>query len=142
MQAGPPAAEEAWAARFPRRDTDVFAVAAEVAESVAVAAAWARIALARTAQTAYGFETTPRDTLLARGRDADREAFAQLGSMYYYLLDSARSETAHRRALALNPDRRMSWQQLFYARWYNGHLAEASEVLDACRARAPGGSTL
>ena len=235
--------EEAWGTRFPRPSADVFAVQAEVAESVAVAvggrlspgeravlarrptrnndayrlhllgnsllsrrtaeeteraiaayteatrldpsfgAAWARIALARTAQTGFGYSALPRDSILALGWDAVRralaidsnsaetrlaegamaaesqdlgraherllqavrldstndEAWAQLGVVYGYVLDSARSERAMRRALELNPDRRLSWLYLYLVRFYFGHVREAGAVLDTLRALGPWG---
>lgn len=71
------------------------------------------------------------------------EAVGSLG--FYYLwhpLDSARAEPLLRRAIALNPDRKVSWLHLHYLRFYGGNLAAASALLDTVQALGPWAPTL
>ena len=232
--------EEAWATRFRGRTDDLFAVQAEIAESVTVAVggrlspreravlvrrptrsneayrlylygnsqttrrtaeslrraidayegairadstfalAWARLAVAamlrvnydataqreasiRVARTAIrramALDSTSSDVHLADGMLAiqtnvasararferavqldtlNEEAVGYLG--YYYLwypLDSARAEPLIRRAIALNPDRKISWLHLNHLYWYLGHAAKAEAYLDTVQALGP-----
>jgi TolB-like protein/tetratricopeptide (TPR) repeat protein len=240
--------EETWAARFPRRTADVFAVQAEVAESVSVAvgarltpkekailarrpttsneayrlyllgnslstrrtpaelrravdayttatrldprfaAAWARLARAQSLQLNYDRTLAPkRDSILPTIRTAIRRAMAldsmssdawladgslgyasptrtasevaqsrtsleravrldtlneeavgSLGFFYaWFPVDASRADPLLRRALTLNPDRRVSWLHLFFVRWHSGRIAEAGAMLDTLQMFGP-----
>jgi TolB-like protein len=99
--------EEAWAARFPRRDADVFAVQAEIAESVAVV---------------VGGRLTPGEhATIARRPTRDNEAYR----LYLYgnaLIarrterDAAQAVAAYERAVALDPSFAAAWARVGIAR--------------------------
>jgi len=98
-----PSGEEAWAARFPRRDADVFAVQAEVAESVAAVVA--------------GRLTPGEQSIIARRPTRNNEAWR------LYLLanslvarrteqDLRQAVTMYQRAVALDPTFAAAWARL------------------------------
>lgn len=99
--------EEAWASRFPRRDNDVFAVQAEVAESVAVV---------------VGGRLTPSEhAIIARRPTRDNEAYR----LYLYgnsLLarrtkdEVAEALEAYTHAVALDPGFAAAWARIGMAR--------------------------
>jgi TolB-like protein len=99
--------EEAWASRFPRRDTDVFAVQAEVAESVAVQ---------------VGGRLTPGErAVIARRPTGNNEAYR----LYLYgntlmgrrtAADLREAVAAFERAVQLDPRFAAAWARIGVAR--------------------------
>ena len=125
--------EEAWAARFPRRDSDVFAVQAEVAESVAVQ---------------VGGRLTPGErAAIARRPTRDNEAWRLY--LYGNSLIARRTEReaalavdALTRAVALDPSFAAAWARLSIARgtqawwgWGGAVLNDSLEALARASAR-------
>ena len=102
-----PTGEEAWAARFPRRDSNVFAVQAEVAESVAVQ---------------VGGRLTPRErAAIARRPTRDNEAYR----LYLYgnslfarrtEREAAQAVDAYARAVVRDPSFAAAWARLSITR--------------------------
>lgn len=99
--------EEAWATRFPRRDADVFAVQAEIAESVAVV---------------VGGRLTPGEqATIARRPTLNNEAYRLY--LYGNALLGRRTERevalavdAYERAVALDPSYAAAWARIGIAR--------------------------
>jgi TolB-like protein len=99
--------EEAWASRFPRRDSDVFAVQAEIAESVAVV---------------VGGRLTPGEhATMARRPTLNNEAYR----LYLFgntLIarrtepEAAQAVDAYQRAVALDPSFAAAWARIGIAR--------------------------
>jgi TolB-like protein len=99
--------EEAWATRFPRRDADVFAVQAEIAESVAVV---------------VGGRLTPGEhATITRRPTLNNEAYRLY--LYGNTLIARRTEReaalaldAYQRAVALDPSFAAAWARISIAR--------------------------
>ena len=111
--------EEAWAARFPRRATDVFAVQAEVAESVAVQ---------------VGGRLSPGErAVIARRPTRNNEAYR----LYLYgnsfmgrrtAADLREAVAAYERAVALDPRFAAAWARISVARGIQESWAWEREI--------------
>jgi TolB-like protein/cytochrome c-type biogenesis protein CcmH/NrfG len=121
--------EEVWASRFPRRDTDVFAVQAEVAESVAAVVAGRLSQGERVALTRRPTRSNEAYRLYLYGNSLFRHRTQ---------LETRRAVEAYTEAVRLDPGFAAAWARLSLARGIQSSWSEWREAVSGDSLRALG----